>query len=133
MLSCDKIWPIKCYAPLTSRQESKCALTGWLHYCFWALIAMFEHQNWNQSVIWQIHALSFLILTKTFDLVNLSRYFDRTRGPPILEMISDLGHLYHKCPWSDVIRMGCYLCYENDHGKFCVKFLDFIKDTNQLI
>jgi len=59
MLSCDLIWPIKCSAPLTSRQESKCALTGLLHWFFLALIAMFKRQNWNQSVFWQVQALSF--------------------------------------------------------------------------
>jgi len=104
-------------APLLLRHNKK-ASALWLVYffgCFLAFIAMFEHQNWNQPVFWQVHALSFSIRTKTFDLVNFSRYFYWTQGPPILKMISDLRHLYHICPWSDVFHMGCYLCYENCH------------------
>ena len=95
MLSCDYIWP-ELNAPLLLRHDKK-ASALWLVYffgCVWALIAMFKLQNWNQSVFWQVHALSFQIRTKTFDLVNFSKYFYWTQGPPILEMISDLRHLY---------------------------------------
>ena len=63
-----KLDQLKCFPCFTSWQKSKCALTGLPHCSFKALITMFERQNLNQSVFWQINKLLFSIITKTFDL-----------------------------------------------------------------
>jgi len=47
----------KLFAYLTSRQEAKCALTGWIHCCFSALMGMFKRKKFNQSLFWQINTL----------------------------------------------------------------------------
>jgi len=49
---------MKCFPRFTSRRTSKCDLTGLLHCSFEALIAMFERQNLNKSLFWQINTLS---------------------------------------------------------------------------
>ena len=61
-------------ASLVLRYDKQASALWPVYYTsFSALIAMFEWQNWNQSVFWQINTLLFSISTKTFDLVKILR------------------------------------------------------------